>query len=125
MKDAVSGKVNPDIVWHVVLGIAFAIFVAICVIATLTYQWSLGRDGTTLTPKPTKPILLMNDLLGVIDLYEKNEESYRELKRAVPIPPRTDARIGKSTSVAPVDDSAVVSESETNSDITTEPMIVN
>jgi hypothetical protein len=100
MRGAVARSMNPDIMWRVVIASFLCGAIAIGVFAYLTYSWAAKVEVAITPTTRDHDEFSIEELRGVIKVYQAKEETYNTLLRVHPTPP--DYARGKGIMPIPV-----------------------
>lgn len=102
IRGAVARSMNPDIMWRVVMASFLCGMIAIGVFAYLTYTWAVKVEVATTPIKKDREEFSLEELRGVIRVYQAKEEKYNTLLRTEPTPPNYAQGKGIAPSPAPL-----------------------
>lgn len=73
--------------WRVILWFGLLISVSIGIAAWITYGWAITEETIASPPANERAPVSIDDLRGVISLYQKKENDYQVLRQSSPSAP--------------------------------------
>ena len=79
-------SMSVHLAWRLVIGAAFVIAITVCLLAWFSYGWAIKT--TDLPPsRRSRDVFSIDELRGIIDVYQKKENYYAALRHAQPKAP--------------------------------------